>query len=279
LKNINKPNLFVIGAPKCGTTSIYNYLKLHPDVFLPNIKELHYFSYPEVLNTYYDVKIESDLDKYLLWYREANHKKIVGDISPSYLYNDQSAERIKSFNPEAKVIAILREPIERAISHYLMDFKIGYVNKPLNQILKDSSSYYFKEYIGNGLYYDKIKHFLEVFGNKMLILSFKEMQTYPSSFMGKIFSFLEIQPIEIDYSLKYNSYAHPNTRILYYLRILKLYKIVNTITPVFIKDFAKGLIESNKYQKPNCIYEKKLLQKFFINDSEQLNKLLGSKLW
>lgn len=69
----NKIDFFIVGAPKCGTTSLYNYLKQNTSIFLPDVKELHFFSQPEVEQTYYKLKIPSNIQSYLGYYKDAKN--------------------------------------------------------------------------------------------------------------------------------------------------------------------------------------------------------------
>ncbi len=121
----NRPNFFLVGAPKSGTSSFYEYLSAHPDIYLPKVKELHYFAYPEVADTYYDVPFVASESEYLGLFDNRRGEKCAGDLSPSYLYRELAADRIQRFQPDAKIIISLRNPIKRAISHYLMDVRLA----------------------------------------------------------------------------------------------------------------------------------------------------------
>jgi len=107
---MKRPSFFVAGAPRCGTTALYTYLKEHPRVFLPAIKEIHYFAsdFPDV----HKIKFNS-VDDYLNLFAEANETHLaVGEISPLYLYSTVALGRIKDFNPAAKIILTLRNPVD-----------------------------------------------------------------------------------------------------------------------------------------------------------------------
>ena len=131
----SRPNFFMVGAPKTGTSSFFNYLSEHPDIFLPAVKELHYFSYPEVSDTYYDIPFVTSESEYLRLFDGRRNEKMAGDLSPSYLFQSRAAERILRFQPDARIIISLRNPIKRAISHYLMDVRLGYQDRPLAEFM------------------------------------------------------------------------------------------------------------------------------------------------
>ena len=106
-----KPNLFIVGAPKCGTTFLYHYLKKHPDIYFPEFKEPHFFgsdlirrngAYDLSLNQYYDL-FKSD-------------KKIIGEASTFYIFSKNAAKEIYNFNSEAKIIIMLRDLVDLVYS-------------------------------------------------------------------------------------------------------------------------------------------------------------------
>lgn len=117
-----KPNLFVVGAPKCGTTSLDRYLRAHPEIFMSQ-KEPHYFAadMPEPKRS---VRV-ADQQEYMRWFQEATTETVIGEASPWYLYSRVAAERIYSFNPEACIIVILRDPVDLILSLHQMNVTSG----------------------------------------------------------------------------------------------------------------------------------------------------------
>ena len=107
------PNFMCIGASKSGTTSLYDILKQHSDIFLPSFKEPHFFDIPLV----YQNGIE--------WYKKTyfqsvKNEKCIGDFTPTYLFDEHAPERIlNDLGVNMKFIIILRNPVDRAYSHYL----------------------------------------------------------------------------------------------------------------------------------------------------------------
>ena len=129
-------DFFVVGAARSGTTSLYQYLSQHPQVYLPPVKELNYFSqvtsdqyqdYEEPLpNKTYHTKIIQSAESYDRLFEGASEGLLKGDVSPSYLWHHQTAKRIAEHNPNAKILVTLRHPVKRAFSHYLMAKSVGY---------------------------------------------------------------------------------------------------------------------------------------------------------
>lgn len=107
----NLPNFLVIGAPRCGTSSLARYLRGHPEVFLATPKELHFF----------DREYERGLGWYCEHFAGVDGETAVGEASPSYLYRAEAVERMAAAVPSARLIAVLRDPVARAYSHYWME--------------------------------------------------------------------------------------------------------------------------------------------------------------
>jgi hypothetical protein len=109
-----KPNFFIVGAPKCGTTALYEYLRLHPNVYMPELKEPHFFSTDLV--TYHIVR---SMEEYTGLFASAGpeHRR-VGEASASYLLSAAAAPAIREFNPDAKLIAMFRNPVDMVHSFH-----------------------------------------------------------------------------------------------------------------------------------------------------------------
>ncbi len=102
------PNFFIVGAPKCGTTALYEYLRPHPSIFMPRHKEPHYFA--SDLGTYPFIKT---LDDYRRLFDGAGPQHLrVGEASVYYLRSTTAIANIRAFNPDAKLIAMFRNPVE-----------------------------------------------------------------------------------------------------------------------------------------------------------------------
>jgi hypothetical protein len=105
---MGRPNFFIVGAPKCGTTALYEYLRTHPRVFMPRVKEPHYFAtdFP----TYRTIHTEPE---YLRLFSPARPEQTaVGEASVFYLFSQVAVRNILSFTPDAKLVVMLRNPVE-----------------------------------------------------------------------------------------------------------------------------------------------------------------------
>src|SRR3989304_4316577 len=135
-----KPNLFIVGAPKAGTTALHYFLKQHPDIFMSQMKELRFFSkdvqehdeelyqkstkrFPSLYtNRFFKLRSEQD---YLRHFKGRTTEKIAGESSPGYFHSKVAAKEIHKFNPDAKIIMIIREPIDRVYSQHSQRLWLG----------------------------------------------------------------------------------------------------------------------------------------------------------
>ncbi|TAN52523.1 MAG: sulfotransferase [Methylococcaceae bacterium] len=108
---MTQPNFFIVGAPKCGTTALSRYLQEHPQIFMCDPKEPHYFADDLPRHRYVD-----NLDAYQALFRPAVTQRIVGEASVGYLFSAVALSNIRAYNPEAKIIAMVRNPLEMALS-------------------------------------------------------------------------------------------------------------------------------------------------------------------
>lgn len=283
------PNLFIVGAPKAGTTSLYRYLNQHPEVFMSKIKEPNYFSGIPALGPTIVVKDEK---KYKQLFKNVKNEKIVGEASTTYLYFEGTAERIKDFNKEAKIIIMLRNPVERAISHYLMDRdKFLIEHDPPELALKDMNDprkYGFhgfpkNPYLFPSLYYKPVKKYIEIFGlDQVKIIIFEKFKKDVINSMKEIFTFLEVDKEFVlhDISPK-NYYKSPKNKLL--IKILKnnLTFYFKNYVPESIKNFLNNSVLYEVKDKPEISldFKQKLFHNYFLEDVQKLSDLLQTDLF
>lgn len=168
------PNFFIVGATRCGTTSLYEYLNQTPGVFMSSIKEPSFFSVS--INRRRPIQNEDD---YLKLFENARIDQPIGEATTRYIIDPKSASLIKSKIPNAKIIILLRDPVERAYSSYL--YYLRRENKePFNVIMKRSiaadlmGDYLLCLVIKGGLYYEQVKRYLDIFGRDPVKILFYE---------------------------------------------------------------------------------------------------------
>jgi hypothetical protein len=181
------PNFFIVGVAKAGTTSLYDWLKEHSQVYMSPVKEPTFFARDLAIGHRVIVK---DQDEYLRLFSSARGYEAIGEASIEYFrYADPVAERIKRMIPHAKIIIILRDPLERAYSHYLMFFRNSRVAKSFCDALRDPKLYpiYVQTYTG------PVRQFLKVFGvERVLVLMFEELKKEPHKVLLRTARFLNI---------------------------------------------------------------------------------------
>lgn len=218
------PNFFLVGAAKAGTTSLYEYLSQCPDIFFPRIKEPHFFTgvRPADERKFY-IDAVTKRDQYLRLFRKAGKYAVIGDASPSYLWHPEAPRRIHDVAPDARIVIILRDPIERAYSHYLMDYREGVQSLPFYEALLEDMNAPEKGwgvswlYYELGLYAGQIERYLTVFKPEQIkVLLFDEFVRDVEGTLREILRFLALDPAvadKIDVSRKYNSYSAPRNPI------------------------------------------------------------------
>jgi len=129
-KNQSLPNFLCAGAAKCGTTSLHAILAEHPQIFLPQRKEIHFF---ENNGNY-----SKGLDWYSKYFKNANEKKVIGEITADYMFFDYVPERIiEALGKNIKIIFMLRNPVDRSYSEYLFNVRRGFFKGTFEEAIQN----------------------------------------------------------------------------------------------------------------------------------------------
>ena len=288
------PNFLVVGAAKAGTTSLYHYLKQHPEIYMSPIKEPYFFSFVNQKPNFkgpFDEKVNeeiiTDLNDYKKLFANVTDEKSIGECSNSYLYLPESAVNIKRYIPKCKIIIILRNPIERAYSHYMQSVMLDHDNLNFEDAIEKEKERlnlnwrWHYQYTGQSLYYEQVKRYLDLFGkNKVKIFLFEELKKGSVKIMQEVFSFLEVDNSFVPNIDIYNATGLPKNRILHkFLRHNNVIKnITRPITPNGLRAKIFKFIESKNYSKkkisPIDISTKKMLLNKFKNDILKLQELI-----
>lgn len=263
-----KVNFFIVGAPKAGTTSLYSYLNQHHSISMSLVKEPNYFSHKEILaqKLYYKTKLITDLKKYHSLFDFKNSSYLYGEASVSYLFYNDVATKIKEYNENAKIIILLRDPVERAVSHYNMDKRLGFVKIDLQGILDNISlknhMLYYQQYIHLGLYYYQVKKYFDVFGKEnVCVMKYDDLSKDNKAFTNKITDFLSLDTdLEIDYDTPYNSYKSSSNQFINFLYSISfLRKLVSILLPnTMLKKINKSF-----FSKPEIRISKETEMKLY----------------
>jgi len=197
------PDFIGIGAQRAGTTWLYELLKQHPEVCMPkHHKEVHFF------DRYYNRGVD--------WYKALfAHcgNKCAGEITPAYLYDKRCPKRIHDLLPDVKLIAILRNPIDRAYSQFKFTIREQGYRGSFSQFLEDH-----RDAMERGLYYKQISEYLKYFSEtKLKILLFEDIVANPLQGMAEVFAFLGVDTsfIPADIEKKANPSQIPRFHGLY----------------------------------------------------------------
>ena len=206
------PDFLVIGAMKGGTTSLYDYLCRHEKVEVAFRKEVHYF------DGHYTSGVQ--------WYRAnfPTHSQmqrlgpgaVTGEATPYYLYHQAAASRIAAIVPHARLIAVLRDPADRAISHYFHSVRTGMDTRPIRQAFAEehqqvpgeeqrvldnhytSDRHRMWSYVARGHYAQQIEAYYQHFSrDQLLVLKSEELFADPQQAVTQVTDFLRVEPMEL----------------------------------------------------------------------------------
>jgi hypothetical protein len=172
------PNFLIIGAEKAGTTWLYEKLRRHPEVYMPRVKELWFFSR------------DGSEGKTQEWYeKHFEAAPAVGEATPAYMYGRRVPRRIADAIPDVKLIACLRHPTDRTYSHYWMNRGLGEVDCTFEEVVRERR----EPYIGNGRYGEQLDRYLSYFDrDQLLILISEEVFSDQNASLNHICSFLGV---------------------------------------------------------------------------------------
>lgn len=200
---MRKPNFFVVGARRSGSTALYNYLKRHPDIYMSRRKELHFFGTDIFLR---DIWWNSNVNKYLRFFKSVTKEKMVGEDSPHYLFSKKAPQEIKKFAPDAKIVILLRSPVEQIYSSYKILFYVGIekhtsFEKALmaekdvaaGKFGLDPFSALMLRYCYIARYSEQVKRYIKMFGKKNIhIIIFEEFRSNTPEVYKNLLKFLGV---------------------------------------------------------------------------------------
>lgn len=276
------PNFFIIGAPRAGTTTLYEYLKKILLVYMSPLKEPQYFS-PNCSLTD-GLRRIVDRDEYLCLFKGVQNEKVIGEASTSYLWDPKSAELIYHDIPNAKIICILRDPIQRAFSHYRIHLRSNFEKQTFHEAIMKINDHFdphtTNRYLHAGLYSEQIQRYLNLFGkNQVKIIIFEEFIKNPKEVVEDILKFLDIYiKLNSFESEIHNTFNLPSGYVRAVLLNSKFLKKISSFLP---KSFRKSLKDNFLLTEKNPEISKedeKFLKNFYKEDVQKLEKILNRRL-
>jgi len=245
---MRKPNFLIIGAQRCGTTSLRNYLKQHPQIQMSARKELHYF--------------DREFPRGIEWYKRhfVSRGLAVGEASPYYIFHPDIPSRVRVELPDAKIIVLLRNPVDRAYSHYnheIFGFKKPMEKESFERALfleEERTSSDLKRSFGirdnvypfslnhytykrRGIYIDQLERWFNSFDReKILVIQNEYMKGHRESVLKSIYEFLGVKYFEVNHDGEFNVQRYEKMDSGIRKELLKYFSSFNKSLKEFLKD-------------------------------------------
>jgi hypothetical protein len=224
------PNFLIIGAMKSGTTALYYYLEQHPEIYMSPVKEPNFFACEDERTVRrlpgdplgVSRAAVTDLKSYRELFDRTAGEKALGEASHSSLYSPKAPANIQRHIPGVKLIAVLRNPVERAYSHFLHSVRTGVERAPdflraLEEEQRgDRKGELLQDYVGWGLYHGQLRRYYEAFEpSNIRVYLYEDLREAPVRTVRDVFHFLGVDDaFEPDTSLKRNVSGLPRNRLL-----------------------------------------------------------------
>ena len=293
------PNFLIIGAAKSGTSSLYRYLIQHPQVFGSLAKEPSFFAFegerPEFTGPGDQILNQAVVTKrkdYEALFESVSDETAVGEASVVYLYSEKAPERIKHYLPDAKLIAILRDPVERAISSFSHLLRDGF--EPISDFSQALAAeeerirlnwQHLWHYKRMGFYHKQLSRYFDLFRSEQFaIFTYEEFSADPRAVLKQIFQFLDVDDFFVpDISYRYNISGSPRSKWLHSL-LMRGSFVTRALKPVVPKVIRQQLrhavVARNVIRERVEIPEatRRYLQDVFREDILQLEPLIRRDL-
>ncbi|MEJ2163891.1 MAG: glycosyltransferase [Desulfobacterales bacterium] len=289
------PNFFIVGAAKAGTTSLWRYLIQHPEIFMPSdimYKEPAYFS---------DIKGIRSLHQYAALFSSSSTKKMIGEASTAYLTSPESPVRIKDMIPDAKIIIMLRNPIDRAYSLYNWMACNGYESATSfelalktekttrygNEAFKNFNPEYYYNYLyyHSGLYSEQIKRYLDNFNKEQIcFVIFEKFKASVKQEVSRVFAFLGVDDSIVPEFKIHNSGSTPYSAPLQFFIRQELHRYLrppyDNAHPLCNQIIAKLMELNTQSEKPQQMSEsiRNILREGYIQDVHRTSELIDEDL-
>lgn len=221
MQHSHKLDFLIIGAQKCGTTSLFHYLAQHPGIMRPKKKEIHYFDFnydkgTDWLFSFFPDKIKKPT------------KILLGEATPYYFVHPHVPARVHQLYPDVKLIALMRNPVERAYSHYHGRVRNGFEKRSFAEAVRNEEQRLAGEYgrmvndehyhsplfqnfsyLARGRYYEQIMNWLEYFDlSNFLFIKSEDFFSDPGKTYLRVLKFLDIPEFSPDFSIKFRQASY-----------------------------------------------------------------------
>jgi hypothetical protein len=305
VKPAREPNFFIVGTAKAGTTSLYHYLRQHPQVYMSPIKEPCYFAAEIRLENLSEahrryIRLHSGETKmrppgwlfttwreYLQLFQGVQDEIAVGEASVAYLWSETAASNIAARLPNAKIIIILRDPAERAFSQYLHQVAVGLVHtdfrEHIEECLRNRERTISEHYpmLEVGLYQEQVQRYLDRFTRENIrIYWYEEAWQQPERLLEDIFKFLGINPaFQPDTSRKKLERRSPRFPFVYHLAMrLDMTHQIGQVIPEHFRLPIRRLLFKRGTSLQMSRTDRGFLVDYYRGDIQRLGSLLDRDL-
>ena len=290
------PNFLIIGAMKSGTTALYQYLSQHPQVYMSSVKEPNFFAFEgEQLDFRAPFDREginrvsiTDLRAYHSLFEGVAEEKAIGEASHWYLYNPKAPGRIRHHVPDAKLIAVLRDPAERAYSDFMHFVRDGhepftdFARALQEEETRRRAGWAMGHYVARGFYHAQLKRYYDAFdGDQIRVYLYEDLNADPAGVLQDVFRFLEVdKTFELDLTLRPNVSGVPKSKVLHSL-LAERKRVKAVLKPLLPAWALRSLIglKNRNLVKPQMRPEvRRRLVQVYREDILALQDLIGRDL-
>jgi hypothetical protein len=312
------PNFFIAAAPKAGTTSLYHHLNQHPDIFMSPEKEPNHFSTetraenfgPEVRphiqkqmdlvqsrldagfdgktphEGYQDLGIVARREDYLRLFEGVREERAVGEASVGYLWSRTAAKEIAAFNPAAKIVLVLRNPTDRAFSHYLYYLANGHVAHSFSEQLAASLNIdcpfgLYHPFLDFGFYGQQLERMLDYIpGRQVRAWLYEDTLVDPAKFFREVLTFLGVDATFVpDRSRRYLQMDVPKAAgVAQVLRRHGIWNAARNCTPRAVRPALKKLIYRQRGSVTMSPEDRRFLVEYYRDDVRRLERVIERDL-
>lgn len=297
------PNFVIVGAGKSGTTALYEYLAEHPDVFMSPVKETNFFALEgtEMVEPKDDPNQEfhypwsvTNWDDYQRLFDGVTNEKAIGEVSPMYLYSPDAAKQLKQRLPNVKIIAILRDPVDRLYSRYM---HLARENREPSRRFEDAleqGNIWWKrnDLVQEGFYHTHLLKYYEQFPETQIkVFLYEDLKKDPLRVIQSIYDFIGVDGwYEPDFSVEYNVSGKIQNKAVDRLigQNSKIKSLIAKVSPTLLNTITRNMALKkwvNKLRKKNLhkaplstSTRMEMINKIYRNEVQQLQQLINRDL-
>lgn len=306
------PDFLVVGVVKGGTTALYNLLDRHPGIHLPPIKETNHFSRGDMRPADFareyalDVRMDpakyirdgmkevvhiahvDDSSDYAALFSKATPGQVLGEVCPSYSICPSAAAAIHTARPSAQIFFMLRDPVQRAWSQYIMNLREGKTLEKdfLKEVERDAKQAKTgwgvnHQYLALGMYAEQVERYLELFPKEQVhVLLHERFKKDPAATMAQVFAAIGVEPlVDMDTSGKFNEAAVPRNAVLNRLLVRSgAISAIKALVPRDLRGGFKEMLYSKKDMPTLPKDQASALWETYAPDVDRLSQLIGMDL-